>query len=260
MGVSIHATAIVEKGAFLGSDVTVGPYSFIGKKVVLGDRTKILSHSVVIGKTTLGEECTVWPFASLGSDPQDLKYKGEDTSLVCGDRNRFREYCNVSTGTDSGDGITVIGEDNLFMINTHIAHDCHVGSSCVFANGVSLGGHVIVGDHVTLGGHSAFHQFTNIGSYAISAGGSVVVQDVLPCSIVHGNHAKPSGVNMIGLSRNNFSPDSIKFVRRMYKIIFRSKMTVEESTDKILESVPPSDARSLILDFLGRPSSRGLAR
>jgi UDP-N-acetylglucosamine acyltransferase len=260
MGVSIHATAIVEKGAFLGNDVNIGPYSFVGKDVVLGDRTKIYSHAVLKGHTSLGNDCTVWPFATLGTEPQDLKYQGEESLLVCGDENSFREYCNVSIGTALGSGKTSIGSRNLFMIHTHIAHDCVVGNSCVFANGVSLGGHVVVGDYVILGGHSAFHQFTNIGSYSISGGGSVVVQDVLPCSVVQGNHAKPFGINKIGLERNSFSQEMIASVRKMYKIIYRSHFTLEESICEIHKNIPPSKPRDLILNFLSSPSARGLVR
>lgn len=260
MGVSIHATAIVEKGAYLGEDVVVGPYSFVGSKVTLGDRVKILSHGVISGKTSIGSDSTIWPFATLGAEPQDLKYDGEETALICGSHNRFREYCNISIGTESGSGSTVVGSNNLFMINTHIAHDCHVGSHCVFANGVSLGGHVIVGDHVVLGGHSAFHQFTHVGSYSISGGGSVVVQDVLPFAMVQGNHAKPTGVNVVGLMRKDFSRDAIKSIRAMYKLIFRSSLTLDESVKKIEVSIPSSPMKALVLDFIERPNSRGLAR
>lgn len=260
MGVSIHSTAIVEKGAYLGCDTSVGAYSFIGKKVIIGDRTQVLSHAVLTGRTNLGADCKVWPFASIGSNPQDLKYKGEDSLLVCGDKNFFREYCNISTGTAQGGNKTVVGSGNLFMINTHIAHDCVVGDSCVFANNVSLAGHIVVGDSVVLGGHSAYHQFINIGSYSISAGGSVVVQDILPCSIVHGNHAKPSGINVIGLTRNSFSREVIDSVKKMYKIIYRSQMTLERATQEITQTIPSSQIKTLILNFLMSPSLRGLAR
>lgn len=259
MGVSIHATAIVEKGAYFGNDVNIGPYSFVGKDVVLGDRTRVHSHAVLKGHTSLGSDCLVWPFATLGTEPQDLKYGGEESLLVCGDKNSFREYCNISTGTAAGSGKTVVGSGNLFMIHTHVAHDCEVGNSCVFANGVSLGGHVTVGDYAILGGHSAFHQFTHIGSYSISGGGSVVVQDVLPYSVVQGNHAKPFGVNKVGLERHDFSKESIAQVRKMYKIIYRSRNTLEESIREI-KALPPSEPKKLILNFLTSPSARGLIR
>ena len=260
MGVSIHATAIVEKGAKLGHNVEVGPYAFIGKNVTLGDETKVFSHALITGHTKLGKRCTVWSFATIGSIPQDLKYKGEASELICGDDNKFREYCNISTGTEEGGAKTLIGNNNLFMVNTHVAHDCTIGNSCILANGVSLGGHITLGDHINIGGHSACHQFIHMGSYSIIGGGSIVVQDVPPCSIVHGNHAKPYGINIIGLKRNLFPKEEIQRAREIYKLIYRSELTVENSIKNIQSKIPPSQTKNLFIHFLENRSERGIVR
>ena len=260
MGVSIHATAIVEKGAELGHNVEVGPYAFVGKNVTLGDETKIYPHGIVAGKTQLGQRSKVWPFATIGATPQDLKYKGENSKLICGNDNKFREYCNISTGTAEGGFETKIGDNNLFMVNTHVAHDCMIGDSCILANGVSLGGHIKIGNHVNIGGHTACHQFIHIGSYSITGGGSIVVQDVLPCSIVHGNHAKPYGINIIGLKRNAFSKEDIQCARDIYKLVYRSKLTVENSIKMIKETISQSQTKTLFINFLKSRSERGLVR
>jgi UDP-N-acetylglucosamine acyltransferase len=257
--VYIHPTAIVEKGCQLGVNVSIGPYSIIGPQVVLEDHVQVHSHATVYGKTRLGANSKVWPFATLGSDPQDLKFKGENTELVCGKNNSFREYCNISKGTDHGGGKTNIGSDNLFMVNTHVAHDCLIGNYNIFANGVSLAGHIEVDDKVILGGHSACHQFIKIGSYAMLAGGSMVSQDVPPFIIVHGNHAKPLGINIIGLKRNNFSKKIIAEIKLIFKHLYQSNHTLLEAVEKIKKLSMNHYATELLVNFVGR-STRGICR
>jgi UDP-N-acetylglucosamine acyltransferase len=258
-GVVIHKTALIEKGAQLGVGVKVGPFALVGSSVVLEDRVEIKSHAVISGHTVIGEESVIYPFATLGSRPQDLKYNGGNTQFTCGARNSFREYCNISLGTEHGGGKTIIGNDNLFMVNTHVAHDCIVGNHCIFANGVSLAGHVQVDDHVVLGGHSACHQFILIAKHAMIAGGAMVSQDVPPFSLVHGNHAKVKGLNLIGLLRNSFSKIKILEIKKSFKIVFRSQLTIEEAKVEVIKQIKDVGIRNEWSSFL-EDSARGICR
>ena len=255
----IHPTAIIEDNVELGNNVEIGPYAIIKSGVSLKDNVIIKSHAIISGSTTIGENSVVWPFATIGSQPQDLKYKGEKSTLICGSNNIFREYCNISGGTNHGGGITKIGSHNLFMINTHVAHDCIIGNHCILVNGVSLAGHIEVDDYAILGGHSACHQFIKVGTFAMLAGGSMVSQDVLPYSVVHGNHAKPIGVNLIGLNRHSFSPDNIANIKKMYKLIYRSQFSIAKAKEEIAINIKESKEKTTILNFLER-SNRGLCR
>jgi UDP-N-acetylglucosamine acyltransferase len=258
-GVVIHKTALVEKGAQLGARVKIGPFAIVDSSVVLEDDVEIGSHAVISGSTHIGKNSVVYPFATLGSKPQDLKYEGGNTKLRCGSRNSFREYCNISLGTEHGGGETVIGDDNLFMINTHIAHDCIIGNHCILANGVSLGGHVKIHDNVVLGGHSACHQFVLIAKYAMIAGGAMVSQDVPPFSLVHGNHAKVKGINLIGLIRSSFSKLKISEIKKSFKIVFRSQLSVEEAKIEIMRSIEDDGVKNEWNYFL-EESARGICR
>ena len=258
-GTTIHPTAIVDKAAALGLNVKVGPYSVIGPKVVLGDGVQIDSHVVIGGRTHIGARTHIFPFASVGTEPQDLKYEGEDSELICGEDNVIREYANLSIGTEGGGGKTVVGSGNLFMVNTHIAHDCIVGDHCIFANGVSLGGHIEVGNRAVIGGHAALHQFIKIGQLAMLAGGSIVVQDVPPFCTVAGNHASPSGLNSIGLRRAGLEKDQIKAIKNMYKILFQMSLPLEDAIAMIDAEIPDSEPKDNFLGFL-RSSSRGICR
>ncbi len=255
----IHPTAIVSKQAQLGTGVHVGPYCVVESHVILDDRVVLESHASVKGRTTLGAGTRVWSFASIGSEPQDLKYKGEETSLVCGADNMFREYVNISIGTEGGGGQTVIGSKNLFMVGVHIAHDCIINDQCILANGVSLGGHVLIGSKAVLGGHSAVHQFAHIGELAMVGGGAMVSQDVPPFSMVHGNYARASGLNLIGLKRAGFSQEDIQKVKAMYRILHHSDRTLEDALMRIREDFPESPFRNTLLDFLTH-STRGICR
>jgi UDP-N-acetylglucosamine acyltransferase len=256
--VDIHHTAVVGKEVALGVGVKVGPFAVISGPVILDDHVEVISHAYIAGKTFIGSHSSIYPFSSLGSRPQDLKYQGEDTELICGKHNVFREYCNVSIGTAHGGGKTCIGDNNLFMVNSHVAHDCLVGSKCVFANGVSLAGHIEVGDNVVLGGHSACHQFVKIGSYALLAGGSMVSQDVPPYVMVHGNHAKAIGINLIGLSRNGFGTSEIAQIKKIFRILYRSNYSFSHAKEVILET-ENSPIKTEFITFLDKVS-RGINR
>ena len=257
--VDVHPSAQIERGAELGVGVKVGPFSIIGSKVKIGDGSRVDSHAVIRGRTQIGSKNLVFPFTSIGTIPQDLKYRGEDSELIIGDENVIREYVNISIGTDDGGGITRIGSNNLFMVNTHIAHDCIVGNKCVFANGVSLGGHVEVGNNAVIGGHVACHQFTKIGEFAMLAGGAIVVQDVLPFSIVHGNHASPSGLNVVGLKRAGMKLETLTQIKKMYKTVYQSQLTLEDAMNVIKDTIEPSRYKDSFLTFIEN-SARGICR
>jgi UDP-N-acetylglucosamine acyltransferase len=257
--VDIHPSAVIEKGAQLGVGVKVGPYSHIGSKAILHDRVQVGSHAVIMGRTEIGNETQVWPFASIGTAPQDLKYRGEDARLVIGTHNVFREYSNVSIGTDADKGLTQIGSHNLFMMNVHVAHDCMVGSHCIFANSVSLAGHVHVDDRAVVGGLSGIHQFVKIGAYAMIAGGSMLVQDVPPFVTVQGDRAEASGLNLTGLRRAHFSAEAIKTIRDVYRLIFQAQKTLEDALEDIKSLYPDSPEARMFIDFAAR-SSRGFVR
>jgi UDP-N-acetylglucosamine acyltransferase len=257
--VRIHPTAIVEAGAELGIGVEIGPYAIIGPKVKVGDHSTISSHAVLSGRTRLGARNRVSPFATLGTTPQDLKYKGEDAELICGDDNMFREYSNVSIGTEGGGGKTVIGNRNLFMMNTHIAHDCIVGSSCILANGATLAGHIEVDDKAVIGGLAAIHQFVKIGTLAMLGGGSMVSQDIPPYVMVAGNHARPTGINKLGLQRAGFSTETISSIRKIYRTLYQSSLTIDEAKTQLESSISETSEAKTFLSFLDR-SQRGICR
>lgn len=255
----IHPTAIVEQGASLGVGVRVGPFSVIGAKAVIGDRTEIQSHVVISGRVQMGCENLVSSYASIGSRPQDLKFKGEDSELIIGERNMLREYCNISLGTEGGGGKTIVGSDNLFMVYTHIAHDCRVGNRVIAANNVALAGHVIVDDGAVLGGLSAVHQFCRVGRLAMIAAGAKVVQDVVPYGMVHGDRARINGLNVVGLRRLGISNSDLQVIKAMYHIVFDSNLTVEDALSKINTEIRDCEFRTQWVDFL-KGSERGICR
>ena len=255
----IHPSAIVDPKAELGSGVKVGPFSVIGPDVKLGDDVIIDSHAVIMGKTSLGRETRVYPFASLGTDPQDLKFQGEESELLCGEGNTIREYVNLSIGTEGGGGRTVIGNNNLFMVNCHVAHDCIIGSNCIFANGMSLAGHIEVGDGVVVGGHVGVHQYVKIGTMAMLAGGSILVQDAPPFCTLHGNHASPMGLNLTGLRRAKKSKPLIRDIKSMYKLLYQSNLSLEKTIYNIEAEISDSNERGIFVNFL-KTSNRGISR
>lgn len=255
----IHPTAIVERGAELGKGVEIGPFCVISAKARIHDRVHLHSHVVVQGRVEIGEETEIWSFASIATAPQDLKYRGEDTELWIGKRNKIREYCNLSIGTALDAGMTRIGDNNLLMVNTHVAHDCLLGSNIIIANGVSLAGHVQVANGAVLGGHCAVHQFARIGELALLAGGSMVSQDVPPFVTVFGNHASPTGLNSLGLKRAGFSSETLLLIKRMYKLFFQSNLASEAACVAIRENIPDCPQRQTFLEFVEN-SKRGICR
>lgn len=255
----IHATAIVSKGAEIGKGVIIGPFAVIGPKVILADNVRIGSNALVEGRTRIGVGTEIHPFASIGVRPQDLKYKGEDTELIIGERNQIREYVNISIGTEGGGGKTIIGHDNLIMANCHVAHDCQLSNHIIMANAVALAGHVEVRDHAVLGGVAAVHQFTHIGEMAMVAGGAMVAQDVPPYCMVHGNRAVINGLNVVGVRRSGWPVERVNDVKNMFKLLYSSNLTMEDAILKIEAEIPPSEQRRIFVEFL-RNSERGVCR
>ncbi|QGM80896.1 acyl-ACP--UDP-N-acetylglucosamine O-acyltransferase [Otariodibacter oris] len=255
----ISPLAVVEDGAIVGKNVEIGPFCVIGKNVRIGNGTRIHSHVVIQGDTEIGEDNHIFQFASIGEINQDLKYNGEPTKTIIGNRNRIRESVTIHRGTEQGGGLTRIGDDNLFMINCHIAHDCKIGHRCIIANNGTLAGHVTLDDFVIVGGMSAIHQFVVIGSHVMLGGGSMVSQDVPPYVMAQGNHAHPFGVNLEGLKRRGFEKATMHAIRNVYKLIYRSGKTLEEAMPEIEHYAKTEAAISLFLDFFKR-STRGIIR
>jgi len=255
----VHPTALIHPEAKLHESVEVGPYAVIGPKVRIGAGTRIGSHAVIEGRTELGERNRVFQFASVGAVPQDLKYAGEDTELIIGDDNQIREFTTLHIGTNGGGGITRIGNKNLFMAYSHVAHDCRLGDSCVLANSAALAGHVEVGNYVAFGGLSAVHQFTRIGDHAFIAGGAMVAMDVPPYCTAQGDRAELVGLNTVGLARHGFTDDQITRVKDAYKVLFRSKLGLNEAIAKLKAEYGGHAEIDVFLDFVVQ-SKRGLTR
>jgi UDP-N-acetylglucosamine acyltransferase len=256
---AIDPRAVVHPQATLGDDVVIGPFCVVGPDVMIGDRTRLASHVVVDGRVRLGPDNEIAPFASLGGPPQDLKYAGEPTSVTIGAANRICEYVTVSRGTAGGGGVTRIGDKNLFMAYTHIAHDADVGSRIVFANAATLAGHVEVGDDATVGAFSGIHQFCRVARHAFIGGYSVVTQDALPWVLTVGNRAVSHGVNIVGLKRKGYSKETVDAIKRCYATLFRSKMLLDEAIAQVeAESGSIAEVR-YFLEFV-RSSKRGVVR
>lgn len=256
---TIHPTAIVHPGAKLGSDVDIGPYSIIGEFVDIGARTKIGSHVVITGHTRIGCDNDIHPFCSLGAVPQDKKYDDEPTRLEIGERNTIREYCSFNVGTRQDAGVTRMGDDNWVMAYVHVAHDCQVGSHVIFANNATLAGHVQVGDWAILGGFTGVHQFTRVGAHSFCGVGTVLLQDLPPYVTVAGNPAKPHGINSEGLRRRGYVPEAIAAIKRAYRALYRSGLTLEEARARIAEIAAEQAEVLPFADFIGL-SGRGLVR
>jgi UDP-N-acetylglucosamine acyltransferase len=257
----INQHAIVHPKAQIGKDVSIGPYSIIGKDVTIGDGTKIGPHVVIEGKTKLGKNNTIYQFASVGANPQDKKYQGEETILEVGDDNIIREFVALHKGTVQGSGKTIIGNDNLFMNYVHIAHDCVVGSHCVFANVATLAGHVTVGDFVVFGGFAKVQQFCAVGDYSFVAGSTDIVKDVPPFVLVSGGHefVKVYGLNSVGLKRHGFDLETLKILKEAYQIIYRRKLQVKEAIVELEKLVGKCSKVQMLIEFL-RMSKKGIVR
>lgn len=249
MSQTIHPTAIIEDGAKIGDGVSIGAYCVIGAQVTLGDHVNLKSHIVIDGRTTLGAGSRVFPFASLGTAPQDLKYDGEDTALIIGENNTIREHVTMNPGTITGAQETRVGDNCLFMMAAHIAHDCVIGNNVIMANNATLGGHVHVGDYVVIGGLSAVHQFTRIGDHAIIGGMSGVESDVIPYGRVKGERAFLKGLNLIGLERRGFSKDETKQLQKAFKQLFGADGTMDERIDAISSEYADNDNVMKIIEF-----------
>ncbi len=255
----IHPTAVVHPDAKIAEGVEIGPYAVIGENVSIGSGTRIGPHAVIEGWTEIGSDNRIFQFASIGADPQDLKFRGEKTSLRIGDRNTIREFVTMHLGTEDGGGETVIGDDNLFLAYSHVAHDCRVGNQVILSNGATLAGHVVVDDHAILSGLCAIHQFTHIGCHVMVAGGSMVTQDIPPYTMAQGDRAKTVGLNLVGLKRRGFSDATLRGLKQAFKTVFRSGLRAEEAVKKIDAELEQTDELKVFTDFI-RNSQRGIAR
>ncbi len=258
---AIHPTAIIEPGAALGAGVRIGPYCHVGPTVVLGDGVELISHAVVAGITTIGAGTRIFPFASIGHPPQDLKYRGEASRLVVGRDNVIREYVTMNPGTEGGGMETRVGDRCLFMAGAHVAHDCRLGDHVIMANNVALGGHIAIGDYAFLGGQAAVHQFVRIGAHAMIGGLTGVERDVIPYGMVVGDRARLTGLNIVGLQRRGFSREEIQALRTAYEMIFGEEIgtlvdRVNEAAERFPEVRPVRD----VVAFIRADSSRGLVQ
>lgn len=260
---SIHATALVDPKAELNESVTVGPYTVIGPDVRIAAGTTVGAHCVIEGRTTIGRDNRIFQFASLGAAPQDMKYAGEPTELVIGDRNTIREFVTFNTGTVQDAGATRIGDDCWIMAYVHIAHDCQLGNQIILANNATLAGHVHLGDWVFIGGLTGVHQFVKIGAHAMAGFGSAVSQDVPPFMTVDGNPLKVHGFNVIGLRRRGFTPERIAAVKQMHKLLYRQGKTLVEATADIAalaETTPEARADVEAMTSFLAQATRGIVR
>ncbi len=253
----IHNTAIVDPKAKISSGVSIGAFTVIGPNVEIGENTIIQSHVSIIGKTKVGKNNKIYPFASIGNDPQDLKFDGEVTKLEIGDNNKIREYVTVNPGTKGGGGLTKIGNNCLFMVSSHIAHDCQVGNNVIIANNVPLGGHAIIEDNVVIGGNSAVQQFTRIGKMAMIGGMTGVLHDVIPYGLSTGNRNSLQGLNLIGLRRAKFENKDILGLSEAYKEIFATK-NINENINKLNGSFQENPLVKNVIDFITRDKKRSI--
>jgi UDP-N-acetylglucosamine acyltransferase len=251
---------VVAPGAEIDPSCEVGPYAVIGPQVRMGPRNVVGAHAVLDGDTVFGADNHVFPHACIGQIPQDLKYRGEKTKIVIGDRNQFREFSTVHIGTAGGGGVTRIGSACLFMANSHVAHDCQVGDGCILANSVALAGHVTIEDHAILGGLSGVHQFTRVGRFVFAAGGSLIVQDVAPYCMVQGDRAALAGLNVTGLVRGGFAEEQVARIKDAYKIVFRQKLSLREACAQLRAQYGGQPEIEHLVRFLEEVGERGLVR
>lgn len=257
----IHPTAIIAANAKIGENVSIGAYCVIGDNVELDRNVTLKSHVVIEGQTKVGEGTTIYPFASIGHKPQDLKFQGEASRVIIGKNNDIREYVTISPGTKGGGLETVIGDNCLFMISVHIAHDCIVGNNVILANNVTFAGHVKVGDFAVVGGLSAVHQFVRIGHNAMIGGMSGIENDVIPFGQANGERANLTGLNLVGLKRGNFSKDEINALRNAYKLLFvNDDSTFDKRIEKIASQFKESENVKKVIEFLKNDTSRAICQ
>lgn len=255
----IHPTALIDPKAELADDVEIGPFSIVDAKVRIDAGTRIGPHAVITGRTTIGKNNHIFQFTSIGEQPQDKKYAGEDTELIIGDNNTIREMCTFSRGSAQGGGVTRIGSDNWIMACVHIAHDCILGDHIIMANNTSLAGHVTIGDHAILSGYSLIHQFCSVGEHSFTSFASYVNRSIPPYVTVAGEKARAKGINSEGLKRRGFTSEQINQVRRAYKILYRESLPLEEATTRITEMAVDSPEIQPLVDFL-KLAERGIIR
>lgn len=255
----IHPQSIIDPTAKIAADVSIGPFTVIGADVEIGSGTTVASHVVINGPTKIGKDNRIFQFASVGEKPQDLKFNDDPTELVVGDRNTVREYVTLHRGTPGGGNVTRIGNDNLFMASSHVAHDCILGDHIILANATALAGHVIVEDHAILGGYTTVHQFTRIGAHAFTGFSTAIDRDVLPFFTVAGNRARAIGINKEGLKRRNFSSESIRALQEAFKLLIKSSCSHKVALAKVQELAQKDENVRKMLDFL-EASERGWIR
>ena len=254
----IHPTAIINNKTKISNDVEIGPYCIIGPDVELGSKTKLHSHVNIIGNTKIGANNEIFPFVSIGTDPQDLKYKGEKNSIIIGNNNKFREYVNINPGTEQGGTVTKIGNNNLLMVYCHVAHDCNLGDNIVLANNVQVGGHVVIQDNAIVGGSCAIHQFSRIGKLAMVGGMTGVLSDVIPFGLSLGNRNNLVGLNLIGLRRAKISNDDIKILQKSYDVIF-SNQNFRSNIDNLNTDLKDNKYVKIIIDFINSDKKRPIS-
>ena len=255
----IHETAIVSPKAEIGEDCYIGAFSIIGDEVKLGQNVKLHSHVVIEGKTSIGAETQIFPFVSIGLAPQDLKYGGESTQTIIGERNQIREFVTIHRGTTNGGGITKIGNNNLLMAQSHVAHDCQLGNEIIMANAATLAGHVEIADKASIGAYSGVHQFCRIGIEAFVGGYSVIVKDALPFAISQGNHAKCYGLNKIGLKRKGYAKETIEKLHHAYHLLLNAKLNTTQAVEKIEAEITDCQEVDYLVEFI-KTSKRGVVK
>jgi UDP-N-acetylglucosamine acyltransferase len=254
----VHPTAIVEDGATLGEGVRIGPFSIVGPEVVLGDGVELVSHAVVAGKTAIGARTRIFPFASIGHQPQDLKYKGEPSTLTVGADCTIREHVTMNPGTETGIMKTTVGDRCVFLASSHVAHDCQIGDGVIMSNNVMLAGHCQLGDFAIIGGGAGIHQFVRIGAHAFIGGMSAIEHDVIPYGMALGNRAYLAGLNIIGLRRRGFTREEIHELRRAYRLLFANEGTLKERVEDVAEEFSSHPLIHEVLDFIRGGADRAI--
>lgn len=255
----IHPTAIVGEQATIGKDCYIGPYSIVGDRVELADNVRVESHGVIDGRTSIGSGTEIYPFVSIGLAPQDLKFDGEDTSVVIGERNVIREFVTIHKGTTGGGGVTTVGNDNLLMAQVHIAHDCVVGDEVIMGNAATLAGHVEIGYRANVGAYSGVHQFCKIGREAFVGGYSLVVKSAMPFSLVQGNHARCFGINRVGIKRRGYPKETVKQLNHAFHLLLSSKLNTSQALERIEEEITGVDEVDLLVEFI-KSAERGVVK
>ncbi len=259
MTTEIHKTAIIDPNAVIDEDVSIGPFCIVGEGVKLKKGARLMSNVIIEGNTEIGEGCQIYPFASIGLPPQDVKYKGEKTGVRIGNNNIIREYASIHRASVGGDGMTAVGDNNFLMAYVHIAHDCRIGNNVVIANSAGLAGHVTVEDYAVIGGIVGVHQFTRIGAYAMVGAFSGIGQDIPPYTMASGPRAKLFGLNSVGLKRNGFPDSTINELKKAYKILFREKLTLKEALKKVQKEFSHSKEIKHLVEFIEK-NTRGICR